>query len=116
LAARLVALFYDWWSIFVRLAEPDRHREAIASRPLLLHAVAERVRHARATTIKIASTHARAVPAAKALRAVALLLRSLARNAQQLTNLQRWREILARAFQVFLNGRPLRPPPRLAPC
>ena len=28
LAARLVALFYDWWNIFVRLADPDLHREA----------------------------------------------------------------------------------------
>src|SRR5271169_6303463 len=116
LAARLVALFYDWWNIFVRLAEPDRHREAVTSRPLLLHAIAERVRHARATTIKIASTHARAVPAAKALRAVALFLHGLAKNAEQLTNLQRWREILARAFRVFLNSRPLRLPRRLALC
>jgi hypothetical protein len=33
LAARLVALFYDWWNIFVRLVEPDRHMEAITSRP-----------------------------------------------------------------------------------
>ena len=85
LAARLVALFYDWWNIFTRLAEPDRHREAITSRPLLLHAIAERVRHARQTTIKIASTHAQSVPAAKALRAVALFLRRLATNAEQLT-------------------------------
>lgn len=29
LAARLVALFYNWWNIFVRLAEPGFHREAI---------------------------------------------------------------------------------------
>ncbi len=49
LAARLVALFYDWWNIFVRLVEPDRHMEAITSRPLLLHAIAMRVRHARQT-------------------------------------------------------------------
>jgi hypothetical protein len=67
LAARLVALFYDWWNIFTRLAEPDRHREAITSRPLLLHAIAERVRRARQTSIKIASAHAKSVPAAKAL-------------------------------------------------
>jgi Transposase DDE domain group 1 len=115
LAARLVALFYDWWNIFVRLAEPDWHREAITSRPLLLHAIAERVRHARQTTIKIASTHARSVPAAAALRAVAAFLRSLARNAEQLNDLQRWREILSRAFQAFLKGRPLRFPARLKP-
>jgi hypothetical protein len=115
LAARLVALFYDWWNIFVRLAEPDWHREAITSRPLLLHAIAERVRHSRQTTIRIASTHARSVPAAGALRAVAMFLRSLVRSAEQLTDLQRWREILARAFKAFLKGRPLRVPPRLKP-
>jgi hypothetical protein len=114
LAARLVALFYDWWNIFVRLAEPDWHREAITSRPLLLHAIAERVRHARQTTIKIASTHARAIPAA-ALRAVAVFLRGLVGNAEQLNDLQRWREILSRAFQAFLKGRPLRFPARLKP-
>jgi hypothetical protein len=115
LAARLVALFYDWWNIFVRLVEPDRHMEAITSRPLLLHAVATRVRHARQTTITVASSHARTIPAAKALRAVAIFLRKLAKNAEQLTGLQRWRRILARAFQVFLRGRQLRSPPRLAP-
>jgi hypothetical protein len=115
LTARLVALFYNWWSIFVRLAEPDRHLEAITSRPLLLHAIAARVRHARQTTITIASSHAKSLPAAGALRAVALFLRSLVENAEQLTSLQRWRAILARAFQVFLHGRQLRLPPRLAP-
>jgi hypothetical protein len=44
LAARLVALFYNWWNIFVRLAEPDRHMEAITSRPF----AAARHRHAGA--------------------------------------------------------------------
>ena len=77
LAARLVALFYDWWNIFARLAEPNRHQEAIASRPLLLHAIATRVRHARQTTIAIASSHAKSIPVAKALYAVASFLRHL---------------------------------------
>ena len=115
LAARLVALFYDWWNIFVRLADPDLHREAITSRPLFLSAIATRTRHARQTTIRVTSSHAKAKPAAKALAAVAEFLRSLAKNAEQLTRLQRWRAILSRAFQAFLNGRLLRAPPRLAP-
>ena len=34
LAARLLALFYDWWTIFVRLVDPSLHREAITSRPI----------------------------------------------------------------------------------
>ena len=46
LAARLVALVYNWWNLFVRLAEPTRHLEAITSRLLLLTSIAERLRHA----------------------------------------------------------------------
>src|SRR5262249_6889432 len=60
LAARLVALVYNWWNLFVRLAEPTRHLDAITSRPLLLTSIAERLRHARQTTSRIASTHAEA--------------------------------------------------------
>jgi Transposase DDE domain group 1 len=114
LAARMVGLFYNWWTIFVRLVEPNRHMEAITSRPLLLHAIATRVRHARQTTITVASSHAKAIPAAKAFRAVAVFLRELAKNAERLTSLQRWQRILARAFQIFLQGRQFRSPPRLA--
>ena len=45
LTARMVALVYNWWNIFVRLANPDKHLEAITSRPLLLAGIAERTRH-----------------------------------------------------------------------
>jgi hypothetical protein len=38
----MVALIYNWWSLFVRLADPQHHREAITSRPLLLSAIARR--------------------------------------------------------------------------
>ncbi len=60
LTARMVALVYNWWNIFVRLAEPDKHLEAITSRPLLLAGIAERTTHGRQTTLKITSTHGRA--------------------------------------------------------
>ena len=33
LASRAVALVYNWWSLFVRLAHPEARREAITSRP-----------------------------------------------------------------------------------
>ena len=77
LAARLIALIYDWWNIFVRLADPCLHREAITSRPLFLPAIATRTRHARQTTIRVTSSHAKAKPAAKALAAVAAFLARL---------------------------------------
>ena len=53
LMARFISLIYNWWSLFVRLAEPDRHLEAVTSRPLLLSAIAETTRHARQTTLKV---------------------------------------------------------------
>jgi hypothetical protein len=116
LAARFNALTYDWWNIFARLADPNLHREAITSRPLFLSAVAMRTRHARQTTIRVTSSHAKAKSVARALEAVAVFLRGLTESAEQLTRPQTWRAILSRAFQAFLNGRLTRPPPRLAPC
>jgi hypothetical protein len=59
--------------------------EAITSRPLLLHAIATRIRHARQTALKIASSHAKAIPATKAIHWVIIFLRDLAKNAEQLT-------------------------------
>jgi hypothetical protein len=44
LMARIVALIYNWWSLFVRLADPDQPTEAITSRPLLLYAVGRSAR------------------------------------------------------------------------
>ena len=46
LMARMVALVYNGWSLFVRLAQPHKHFEAISSRPLLLHGVATQTRTA----------------------------------------------------------------------
>ena len=99
----------------MRLAEPGFHREPITSRSLFLCAIATRTRHARQTTIRLTSSHAQAKPAAKALAAVAVFLRGLVENAEQLTSAQKWRAILSRAFQAFLKGLPLRAPPHLAP-
>ncbi len=57
LAAGLLALFYNWWNIFVRLADPSLHHEAVTSRPLFLSAIAARTRQARQTTIRVTSRH-----------------------------------------------------------
>ncbi len=95
----MVALVYNWWNIFVRLAEPDKHLEAIASRPLLLAAIGERTRHGRQTALRITSTHARAGWAGRVLTCVAKFLRGLTECAGQLTADQRWARILAHASE-----------------
>ncbi|MGH8648305.1 MAG: transposase, partial [Burkholderiales bacterium] len=113
LAARMVALVYNWWNLFVRLAEPDKHLEAITSRPLLLSGIAERVRHARQMTLRVTSTHGRAGWAQSVLNGVARFLRELIETAEQLTAEQRWYRILSHALRSWLKGRQLRAPPRL---
>jgi len=38
--ARITALVYNWWTIFMRLGIPDKCAEAITYRPLALHGIA----------------------------------------------------------------------------
>ena len=35
----MITLIYSWWILFVRLAEPGNHMEALTSRPQLLSGV-----------------------------------------------------------------------------
>ena len=43
LMANLVALFYNWWNLYVRFYNEEHHREAITSRPALMQGVARQV-------------------------------------------------------------------------
>ena len=56
--AQRVALNYNWWSLFVRCVDPERPREVVTSRPLLMHAVDRTVCHDGQTTVILTSTPA----------------------------------------------------------
>jgi hypothetical protein len=113
LIARLVALVYNWWSVFVRLADPDKHAEAITSRPLLLYAPAREIAHGRQRRLIVSHPHAEAQWAERACRNIAAFLRGLRLTAEQLTPVQRWYRILSRALAKYLRGRELQPPAAL---
>ena len=102
LMARLVALVYNWWTLFVRLAHPHKHFEAIVSRPQLLHGVATQTKHAGQTRLTITSTHAKQASIQAVLTNLADFLSGLKTTAEQLTGTQRLRAILARAFAKFM--------------
>ena len=57
---------YNWWNLFVRLANPHKHHEAITSRPLLLHGVATKTQHGGQTTLTITSQHAKQADSSRA--------------------------------------------------
>lgn len=105
--ARITALVYNWWTVFMRLGIPEKHAEAITSRPLALHGIARRTRHGNQTKIEVTSTHSKASVITTALNKVSAFLQRLKTTAEQLSQRDRWRLILSAAFQFFLRGRVL---------
>jgi hypothetical protein len=113
LMARCVALVFNWWTLFVRLADPEHHREAITTRPLLLTAIGRQTSHAGRTTIHVSSPHGKHAKARLALSRIAVFLEYLRSMAEQLTPLERWYRILSEALVKYLKGRQLDPPRQL---
>jgi hypothetical protein len=93
-AARNVALIYNRWRLFVRCADPERPREAVTSRPLLMCAVGRETKHAGRTTIVLTNVHAQASQAQRLLTDLSLFLSRLRNAAEQLSSQQCWERIL----------------------
>jgi hypothetical protein len=83
LSARAVALIYNWWSLFVRLANPQARREAITSRPWLMSSIGRKTEHAGQTTITLTGLHAHFGKAKSALMFVSALLKGWVRRAAE---------------------------------
>jgi hypothetical protein len=108
-----VALIFNWWSIFTRMATGGTHGEAITTRPLLQHGVARRTRHANQERIAIGSVHAKAKKIAHLLTNISLWLQQLKTGAEQLCGITSWPEVLRRIYRDFAGftfG-----PPRVVP-
>jgi len=114
LIGKFIALIYDWWNIYVRLVDPDAHREAITSRPLLLSAVGRLTQHGRQKLLTITSTHARIGKVTKILTAISSFFKSLQQTAEQLKSgaiLKRVTEVAFKKF--FITG--TKAPPKALP-
>jgi len=93
-AARNVALIYNWWSLFVRCADPQRPREAVTSRPLSLAAVGREISHAGQCTLVLTNTHGEASSRVQRLLTdLSLFLSGLRNTAEQLTSQECWARI-----------------------
>ena len=100
----MVALVYNWWSLFVRLANPNKHHEAITSRPLLLQAVAKKVTHGGQTFLTITSSHAKAEKVKGALLRLSRFLGDIRASAEQLTIGERMKVIVMHAFRKLIRA------------
>jgi Transposase DDE domain group 1 len=102
LMARIIALIYNWWTLFVRLIEPNHHLEAITSRPLLLHAVGKQIQHAGHKIIQVCSHHAKFKKVQSALFELSTFFKTLKSCAEQLSMKEKMQRVLNRAFKKFI--------------
>ena len=113
--ARAVALVYNWWSWYVRAANPQARREALTSRPLLLAAVGRATSSGNQTTLYLTPMHAEAGLIKSMIANVHAALEHVKAAAEQLPKLDRWRTLLHYICQRILRHIDLpTPPPRLS--
>jgi len=92
-SAMTVALAYNWWSLFVRLAHPKARLEAITSRPFLLSGIGRLTSHAGQTHLSITPIHAQANDARALLTAVSARLKAWKSTAEQLPFASVWQRV-----------------------
>jgi hypothetical protein len=115
ITARAVALVYNWWSWYVRAANPQARREALTSRPLLLAAVGRVASHSGQTLLYLTPMHAEAGLIKAMIANVHAAIRHVRRAAEQLPKLDRWATLLAYICQRIVGHFALpTPPPTLA--
>ena len=107
LSASAVALIYNWWSLFVRLANPAARREAITSRPWLMASVGRKTEHAGQTTITLTGLHTEFTKARDALTRVSAMLHDwAARVAEQFNVTGVWNLVCAHLKRVLAGVGP----------
>jgi hypothetical protein len=114
--ARIIALVYNWWSIYNRLVEPGQHHEAITSRPRLLGGVAKQTDHAGQRRLTVRLLHADAPDLKPRIVAAVRWLQNLLSTAEQLTVAMRWHRIIRRILDENFGIRGPAPPALPAPA
>jgi hypothetical protein len=121
LSARAVALIYNWWSWYVRLAHPKARLEAITSRPMLLSGIARLTQHAGQSRLLLTLSHAAGDQIKAMIANIRKGLDHVLATAPQLPKASRWPALVRYIVSRILaarpkNSRPLGLPPPLLAC
>ncbi len=108
--ARLSALISNWWNVFVRISEPNEHREALTSRPELLHLIAILATHAGKKVLRFSSPHENAYSVRRAFTRLHTVFSRIDAIAGQLDRSMVWAIQLSVAFYAWLRGKILKVP------
>lgn len=106
LSARAVALIYNWWSWYVRLAHPKTRLEAITSRPLLLSGVARLTQHAGQCRLLLTLTHAAGDQIKTMIANVRRGLDTIVATAPQLPQSERWHALVRYIIDRIIGAKP----------
>jgi hypothetical protein len=106
LSNRAVALIYNWWSWYVRLAHPATRLEAITSRPLLLAGVARLTQHAGQSRLLLTMTHAAGDLIKSMVANVRKGLDTILATAPQLTKRERWTALVRYIVEKIITTKP----------
>jgi len=111
LSARAVALVYNWWSWYVRLAHPKSRLEAITSRPMLLAGVARLTRHAGQSRLLLSLSHAAGDQIKSMIANIRKGLEHVLATAPQLPEGERWPTLVRYIVSQIIAAKPDNPPP-----
>ncbi len=103
LMSRTIALIYNWWNLYVRLALPGQHHEAITSRPLLLSGIGRQTKHSDKKTITLTSMHGKANKLANAYHRLSDIFIALKTIAPQLTSRECWGHFMQKIIDGFVT-------------
>ena len=106
LSARAVALIYNWWSWYVRLAHPTTRLEAITSRPLLLAGVARLTQHAGQSRLLLTLTHVAGDQIKAMVANVRKGLDVILATAPQLAKPERWKALVRYIVEKIIAAKP----------
>lgn len=116
LSARAVALIYNWWSWYVRLAHPKTRLEAITSRPMLLAGVARLTQHAGQSRLLLTLTHAAGDHIKAMIANIRMGLDTVLASAPQLNKPERWKALVRYIIAKIIAAKPKnQSPPPLSP-
>lgn len=101
----MVALVYNWWSLYGRMFDGEHHREAITSRPALLGGVARMTRSGGQRTVKVSMQHEKGRELQGLIVEVSKTLQRFGAITEGWSEEQRWGCLLTYIFRRWLGGK-----------
>ena len=103
--ASLIALFYNWWNLYIRFYDEAHHREAITSRPALMQGVARQVQSSGQRTVKVSIVHEKKGVIEELVERTSRQLHQMKLITERWSAQEKWSLLLTRLLRRWLGGK-----------